>query len=300
MSKIEKALNKARGEHRALPVTVQGTGTSDTRVPGTAVVADRVGHAISVGSIGRMDASESRLLSAGDLSERGIIHPERLGDPVVQAFRELRTRIIQQSRGQNGVILVCGVREESGSSFVAQNLAAAFAFDAGKTALVIDCNLKNPSVHRLIEDASSQGLTDYLENPELDIAEIIRPVGIARYRVIAAGQRELPAEHLTSQKMKRLIDSVRLRYGERFIILDGPPMSDIADIRTLTELCDYVIVVARYGSATNTQIENCLSAIDDKKLLGIVFNDEPRIPRIPRQKHSWRSGGEPDYRRPGG
>jgi len=300
MSKIEKALNKARGEHRALPVAMQGAGESDIRVPGTAVVADRVGHAISVGSIGRMDASESRLLSAGDLSERGIIHPERLEDPVVQAFRELRTRIVQQSRGQNGVILVCGVREGSGSSFVAQNLAAAFAFDAGKTALVIDCNLKNPSVHRLIEDASSQGLTDYLENPELDIAEIIRPVGIARYRAIAAGGRcELPAEHFTSQKMRRLIDSVRLRYGERFIILDGPPMSDIADIRTLTELCDYVIVVARYGLATNTQIENCLSAIDDKKLLGIVFNDEPRIPRVPRKKHSWRSGGERDYRGPG-
>jgi capsular exopolysaccharide synthesis family protein len=217
---------------------------------------------------------------------------------VVQAFRELRTKIVQQSRGKNSVILVCGVKEGSGSSFVAKNLGAAFAFDSGKTALVIDCNLKNPSVHRLIEDASSQGLTDYLENPELDIADIIRPVGIARYRVIAAGgQHELPVEHLTSQKMRRLIDSVRLRYGERFIILDGPPISDIADIRTLTELCDYVIVVARYGSATNTQIENCLSAIDDKKLLGIVFNDEPRIPRIPR--HSWRSGGDRDFRGPG-
>ena len=299
MSKIEKALNKARGEHRSLPVTMPGNGASEIRVPGTAVVADQVGHAVSVGSISRMDASESRLLSADDLSERGIIHSERIEDPVVQAFRELRTRIVQQTQGQNSVILVCGAKEGSGSSFVAQNLAAAFAFDAGKTALMIDCNLKNPSVHRLI-DGASQGLTDYLENPDIELAEIIRPVGIARYRVIAAGgQRELPAEHFTSQKMRRLIDSVRLRYGERFIILDGPPMSDIADIRTLSELCDYVILVARYGSTTNAQIESCMSAIDDKKLLGIVFNDEPRIPPIPRQKHSWWWGGERDYRGPG-
>jgi len=73
---------------------------------------------------------------------------------------------------------------------------------------------------------------------------------------------------------------VRLRYRERFIILDGPPMSDIADIRILSELSDFVLIVARYGRATNTQIENCINAISDKKLLGIVFNDEPRIPRF--------------------
>jgi len=41
-----------------------------------------------------------------------------------------------------------------------------------------------------------------------------------------------------------------------------------------------VLIVARYGRATNTQIENCINAISDKKLLGIVFNDEPRIPRF--------------------
>jgi Mrp family chromosome partitioning ATPase len=80
--------------------------------------------------------------------------------------------------------------------------------------------------------------------------------------------------------MKRLIDSVRRRYRERFIILDGPSMADFADIRILSDLCDYVIVVARYGRATNTQVESCLNVISDKKLLGVVFNDEPRIPRI--------------------
>jgi capsular exopolysaccharide synthesis family protein len=269
-------------------------------VPGTGVVADRVGHAISVGNINQMVERESRLLSADDLSERGIIHAERIEDPVVQAFRELRTRIVQQTGGQNSVILVCGAKERSGSSFVAQNLAAAFAFDAGRTALVIDCNLKNPSVHRLIEDSSSRGLTDYLENPDIELAEIIRPVGIARYRAIAAGgRRELPGEHFSSLKMRHLIDSVRQRYEERFIILDGPPMSDIADIRTLSELCDYVILVVRYGSTTNAHIENCLSAIDDKKLLGIVYNDEPRIPRLRGQTYSWWSDGGRDYRGPG-
>jgi len=73
---------------------------------------------------------------------------------------------------------------------------------------------------------------------------------------------------------------LRERYCDRFIILDSPPMSDIADARILSELSDYVLVVARHGCATNAQIETGLSAISNKKLLGIVFNDEPRIPWI--------------------
>ena len=81
-------------------------------------------------------------------------------------------------------------------------------------------------------------------------------------------------------KMRRLIDSLRERYRERFIVLDGPPMSDIADARILSELSDYVLVVARHGRTTNAQIESGLNAISSRKLLGIVFNDEPRIPWI--------------------
>jgi len=134
-------------------------------------------------------------------------------------------------------------------------------------------------VERMIADTAALGLTDYLEDPDLDVDKIIQSVGIARLRVIGAGNRcEIGAEYFTSLKMKRLIDSLRARYSERYILLDGPPMLDIANIRILSELCDHVLVVARYGSATIAQIENSLNVVGDKKLVGVVFNDEPRIP----------------------
>jgi protein-tyrosine kinase len=281
MSKIEKALNRARGEHRHQPGT--GPDSAEDREPlrGTALVPEPRGELVRLEDISRMNQNDLPLLDAENLSRHGIIYPQLVDDPAVQAFRDLRTKIILQGQGENGVILVSAVSKGSGSSFVAQNLAAAFAFDAANTALVVDCNLRNPSLHRLIEDPSTPGLTDYLENPDLDLSTIIQPVGIARYRVITAGRRhEIPAEYFTSAKMRRLIDSVRWRYRERFIILDGPSMSDIADIRILSELCDYVILVGRYGRVTGAQVENCVKEIGGKKLLGVVFNDEPRIPQI--------------------
>ncbi len=281
MSKIEKALNKARGERHKQPDAGSGPAEDWAPIPGTALIPERRGEIVRLEDISRMNQNEGPLLDAEDLSRHGIIRPELVDDPAVQAFRDLRTKIILQGEGLNGVILVSAMSKGSGSSFVAQNLAAAFAFDAGNTALVVDCNLRNPTLHRLLDDPSTPGLTDYLENPDLDLSTIIRPVGISRFRVIAAGRkREIPAEYFTSLKMRRLIESVRRRYPERFIILDGPSMSDIADIRMLSELCDYVVLVGRYGRVTGTQIENCVKEIGGKKLLGVVFNDEPRIPQI--------------------
>jgi len=276
MSKIERALNRARSERGNFPVPAPTEIGRSTK--GTALVPEHSEEA-SVQAITSMNASESEFFTAGDLAQRGIIHPERVDDRTVQVFRELRTKIIQQSHGRNGVILITSINPGDGSSFIAQNLAAAFAFDAGKTALLVDCNIRNPSIAEQMADASAPGLTDYLFDPDLGVEQIIQPVGIARLRAIAAGgRRATGAEYFTSQKMRQLIESLRVRYKERFIVLDGPPMSDVANIRILSELCDYVMVVARHGRATVSQIENGLSVINDKKLLGVIFNDEPRIP----------------------
>jgi protein-tyrosine kinase len=281
MSKIEKALNRAREERHNRPGAEPGPVEDREPIRGTALIPESRGELVRLEDISRMNQNEGPLLGAEDLSRHGIIHPELVEDSAVQAFRDLRTKIILQGQGENGVILVSAVSQGSGSSFVAQNLAAAFAFDAGNTALVVDCNLRNPSVHRLLDDPSTPGLTDYLENPDLDLSTIIRPVGISRFRVITAGRkRDIPAEYFTSVKMRRLIDTVRWRYRERYIILDGPSMSDIADIRVLSELSDYVILVGRYGRVTGAQVENCVKEIGGKKLLGVVFNDEPHIPKI--------------------
>jgi|SRR5882672_2624819 len=276
MSKIEKALGKARLDRGNLQLVPVPGGAATPA--GTALVAHRAAHPETIAN---MSAGESKLLTPDDLSAARIIQHERIEDPVIQVFRGLRTKVVQQSQGQSSVVLVTAVSKESGSSFVARNLGAAFAFDAGKTALLMDCNLKNPSIHRWIPHASGPGLMDYLDNPDLDLAGIIRPAGIPRYRAITAGApRKIPGEYLSSLKMRRLMETIRIRYSERYIIVDGPPMSDLADIRVLSEFADYVLIVARYGRATSGQIASCLNAVSDRKLLGIVFNDEPYFPRL--------------------
>jgi exopolysaccharide/PEP-CTERM locus tyrosine autokinase len=282
MSKIEKALQRARTERglalvptsRPLPKT-EAPSVPEHRDGGTEIAA----RVRSSESIALMREPQAR--HKNELLLNRIIHAEMVDNPTVQAFRELRTKILQKSGGRNCVIMVTSAVGNGGSSFVSLNLSAAFAFDAGKTALLMDCNLRSPWCHNLFQEKSVLGLTDYLESSSLDVGKVIHPVGIERLRVIpAGGKREIPAEYFTSEKMKSLLGGIRKRYPERFVILDAPPMTESADTQILAELCDYIVLVVPYGTVTLSQIEECTKALDGKKLLGVIFNNEPELPKL--------------------
>ena len=250
MSKIEKALNKARTAGMLRVVSSVNTSTAEQpKAPAQemlpaarAMAPSPEQRAISSDAISRM--REKTLLDKSVLAKNRIIYPEAGENATVRAFRDIRTKILQKTGGRNGTIMVTSVTRQGGCSFVALNLGVAFAFDAGKTALVVDCNFRNPTMQNFFATEKKRGLTDYLEKSDMDVSEIIHPVGIERLRVIpSGGRREIPAEYFTSLKMKGFLDSVTHRYPERFIILDAPPMTETADTRILADLCDYVLLV---------------------------------------------------------
>ncbi|MBI3546662.1 MAG: AAA family ATPase [Gammaproteobacteria bacterium] len=282
MSKIEKALSKARSTGALRVISSQPTNAEKIAEAApvtseeTALIEQRAGAS---DAITRM--REKSLLGKQVLAENHLIYPELGENGTVRAFREIRTKIIQKLQGRNSIIMVTSVTGGGGSSFVTRNLGVAFAFDAGKTALLIDCNFKNPSLHQLFGTGTFHGLTDYLENSQMDIAEIIHAVGIERLRIVpSGGKREIPAEYFTSAKMKRLLDNIKQRYRERYILIDAPPMTESADTQILADLCDYVVLVVPYGKVSDAQIDSCVKAIGDKKLLGVVFNNEPVLPEL--------------------
>lgn len=288
MSKIEKALNKARATGSLQVVSSQPPRTEVERPTGNPPAAVGVTALIEQrGSASREIArmQEKSLLGQHMLAQNQIIHPEMGETGTVRAFREIRTKIIKKTQGQNCTIMVTSVVGGGGNSFVTLNLGAAFSFDVGKTALLLDCNFKNPTLHRLFGAGTFRGLKDYLENSDMDVAEIIHAVGIERLRIIpSGGRREIPSEYFTSFKMKQLIESIKQRYRERYIILDAPPMMESADTQILAELCDFIILVAPYGRVTESQVDVCAKAIGEKKLIGIIFNNEPVPPAF-----QWRS-----------
>lgn len=271
----ESRENHPAGQDRENPVAKESHLEEDHRllVPSSLELgAGAVDRYVISKQITRMD--EPRRLTREDLDERRIVYPESPNRHVVNRFRELRTKLLEISKGNNFALVVTGTTASAGASFVALNLAASFAFDHAKTALIIDCNLRQPILHTQLDLMPEIGLTDFLEDPDLDIGSIIYPTGIPRLRLIPAGsRRESPAEFFTTFRMKQFLLAIRRRYPDRFIILDTCSIGESPDARILCELCDYGMVVVPHGRASLDQVEYSTSAFPREKLVGVVIND---------------------------
>ncbi|WP_456412435.1 CpsD/CapB family tyrosine-protein kinase [Thiolapillus sp.] len=221
--------------------------------------------------------------NVGQLRARKIIDPEMKDRDVLDAFRKLRTKLLQISNGENFIVMLASVAPGNGASFSATNLAVAFALDNTKTALVVDCNFRNPIQHKRFGVGGRKewiGLTDYIENPDTmdpegwSVDDIIYPTGIKRVSVVPVGKRrEASQEYVASAHMEAFFAEVRNRYPDRFIFVDAPSVSESPDAMVLADLCDMVVLCVGYGKATLNQIAQAAAEFGNEKLVGVIFTE---------------------------
>lgn len=217
-------------------------------------------------------------LSTRQMEERRLIHRQESVRKHADAFRELRTRLLSLA-GDTGnfVTLVAPVRPGCGGSFVARNLAAAFAFDETKQALLIDCDATHPAQGDALQvEADGRGLIDYLENESVVLGDVVHASGVPRLQLIPAGRiRETPGESFSSFRMRAMIDSLRAHQGNRHLILDAPPALGSPDARILSDLADLVVLVVGYGQVSSEDIDKAVASFPPEKFAGVVFNQRP-------------------------
>lgn len=215
-----------------------------------------------------------RTLSAAELQERSLIHNDARLQPQVSAFRDLRTRLLAAAGDRSVVVLVAPVSSGGGGSYVCRNLAAAFAFDEYKSAVIVDCNPYHPSQAQAIKiDPARGGLIDYLRDPEVDIADILYETGAPRLRLVPIGTLGPTGnEHFSSYRMQLFLDALRERYPARYLFLDAPAIRAAPDARILAGFADLVVVVSGYGRDSADTIAQAASNFDPEKFAGVVFN----------------------------
>ena len=220
---------------------------------------------------------EPRAQQLKPLEERHLIHHDGAAHRHVDVFRELRTRLLTLGGNDNFITMIAPISTGSGGSFVACNLAAAFAFHASKSALLIDCNLRDPSQHaNLRVDASDGGLIEYLDQQVAGTDRIIYPTGIPDLELIPAGRlTHISAEYFSSGRMREMIDALRYEDAQRHIFIDAPAIAASPDARILAELVDFVVLVVGSGKDTPERITKAVGNFDRGKVAGLVFNELP-------------------------
>ncbi|PYR80686.1 MAG: hypothetical protein DMF86_00015 [Acidobacteria bacterium] len=189
-----------------------------------------------------------------------------------EQYRSVRTRIRQAENGRPlRAILVTSPGKGDGKSLTAANLALTMAQEFQQRVLLVDSDLRRPTVHRLFGLQQSPGLVDILmggstlEESLVSIAEhhlTILPSGPVPTR---------PAELLGSSAMRRLLDTVRTQFDR--VLLDMPPVAPLADVSIVASMIDGVLMIVRAGATTKPAIERALSGLDASKVLGIVLNE---------------------------
>lgn len=216
-------------------------------------------------------------LNVHGLEERRLIHRQESGRFLADAFRELRTRLLSVGGPGNFVVLVAPVAPGCGGSFVARNLALAFAFDESKRAVLVDCDAGHPSQHiALGVSPQAGGLIDYLDGDVADARTIRYRTAIPRLELIPNGRvREISGEYFSSASARLMVESLRAGDPDRYIVLDAPPVLSAPDARILSDLADLVVLVAGYGKVTLESIDKAAAHFDPAKFAGVVFNEGP-------------------------
>lgn len=142
----------------------------------------------------------------------------------------------------------------------------------GQHVLMVDCDLRRPSLAGLFGVENNNGLVDHLRD-EVDLSELIRKTGQEKLSIIPAGNPpENPSELLESEKMNALVTEVVSRYPDRFVLFDSPPALAASETTVLAQHVDKVVLVVRWGGAGREQVKKLVEQLGREKIIGVVFN----------------------------
>lgn len=268
MSRIEEALARAAGMQ---PGPAAGGGAAPA---GPAAPISPEATATGGNGSGPVRPPAAALRATGlRLPEETMIVVNQPLSPVAEEFRKLKESLVKMTRRErfDNLIAVTSATVAEGKSMTAVNLAASLAGEFDHTVLLVDADLRRPSVHRYLGLGSRKGLSDCLREG-LDVADLLVRTEIGRLTVLPAGTPVAnPVELFTSEAMRLLFQELKHRYPDRYIIVDTPPVLPFAETRSIANIADGVLLVVREGQPSLGQVEEAIEALDHK-VLGIVFN----------------------------
>jgi len=194
---------------------------------------------------------------------------------VVEEFNKLRSSLISLTTGETtlNTLMVTSTVSEEGKSMTALNLAISLAKEQDHTVLLVDTDLRRPSIHKYLGLTPEKGLVHCLRD-NLPLDDLFIKTGVGKLVILPAGEAiSDPVDLLASRRMKEIVKELKDRYPERYVIFDTPPAMPFADAGILAGLVDSTLFVVREGKANREDVEKTLGEFKDHNLLGVVYND---------------------------
>ena len=196
-----------------------------------------------------------------------------------EQYQGLRLTVerLTRTRGSAQVIAVTSPAAGDGKTLTSINLAGALARGADARVLLIDADLRRPSVARTLglADGHVNGLADLIADPNADLASAARPIEPFTLSVVPAGTPR-PQIHklLRSARLEQLLQRARSQYD--VIVVDTPPLLPVFDSALLARIVDGMLIVVAANTTPRKLLGEALNLVDPAKVMGIVFNRDER------------------------
>ena len=257
MERIKQALERARAERQGQPASIP-TRETPAHVPAEEITYSQTRNV----DVSKITLRKNRVITGFEPCE------------FTDAYKMLRTQVLQRLDENNwNVLAVTSPGSGEGKSLTALNLAASIAMEVDHTVLLVDANLRHPSLHQHLGLPDGPGLNDYLTKDAPLSELLVHPKEIEHLTFLPAGAAMLnSAEMLNSPKMTHLVDELKNRYAGRIIVFDLPPVLNAADALAFAPYVDAALLVVEDGKTSRQEVENALELLSSTNVLGTVLN----------------------------
>ncbi len=194
---------------------------------------------------------------------------------MVDVFKTLRSIILHPPDGREipQSIMVTSSIAQEGKSFIAANLGISIASGMDQPCLLVDCNLRNPNLALAFGINQKYGLVNYLRD-EVDLAGVSVKTSVQKLSILPSGiVKNKDEELLSATRVHTLIEEISKMYKDYTIIVDSASMLMAPESSVIARQVDAIIMVVRQGWAKKAEVKRFTDAVDNTKMLGIVFND---------------------------
>jgi capsular exopolysaccharide synthesis family protein len=207
---------------------------------------------------------------ASDANKRRIalLQPDSY---VAEQYRSLRGRIdALASQRPMKTLAVTSANVGEGKSTCSVNLATVTAMSVGRSVLLIDCDLRRPKIHWTLGLQPQVGLAEVLLNQATIDEDVQKLDGVNLDVLPVRTVPGNPSELLASPEMRNLVEDVAGRYDR--VILDTPACLGLPDAKSISEICDGLIMVVRADVTPQEDIQAALDILDRRRVVGMVLN----------------------------
>jgi capsular exopolysaccharide synthesis family protein len=193
---------------------------------------------------------------------------------VSESYKVLRTQVLQRMRVNKWTTLaVASPTAGEGKTVTAINLAISLSREVNQTVLLVDLDLRDPSIHKYFDlDESHPGINHYLDGKK-ELNEVLFNPGLERL-VVLPGRDKVPhsSEMLSSPKMVGLVKELKSFYPGRLVIFDMPPILVCDDMLAFSPYVDSIMLVIEDKKTRKKDLTRTIQLIEQDKLLGTVLN----------------------------